>query len=983
MAKAKPKTKSNSKKVKSAKVTKSNKAVSEITKKSKVKEAKLPKDRLLTKFTMIFFDRPRITALLWVALIIFGALSYTTLLRREGFPTVNVPFSFVNGTYFVNDPAKVDAQIAKPISDIALKEDDVKLVQSQSADNFFAINIQFKDGVDAQEATDHIKAEVERRVKLPPSAQIQYSVPYFGVTGGDIKQIDAAISFYGKKDGTPTTVTTAKAEEAAKWLNDQNLSYVEDVFVKSPYEQATNPVTGKAVTVQRSFDRFGIRENNQNEFFDSVLIGVTAIENPDVIKLDNQLREAVNRMNQQPQFQSFSSEVSASFAPQIKDNIGELQKVLIEGLIAVLVVGSIIIAIRASLITVASMITVLLISLGLLYLIGYSLNVITLFALILGLALIVDDTIIMVEAIDAARRRQKTAREAVKEATTRISRAMVAATLTASLSFAPLLFVGGILGAFIRAIPVTIIASLLISLLVALIFIPFMARFVLLGKKQMGKDGVNEVAAGFEAKIANFISAPMLWARNSKKRLFGVGITAIIFGFIFIFAGGFISTKVVFNIFPPTKDTNGLILIMNFPPGTNIQQAEKIAAEADEVTSSVVGSNLVHNSYFNTGSAQSANNSVEIISYSKRDVTSKDLAKELQAKFDKEFKQAKVVVGQSDVGPPSSSFIAEIDATNRADALKAAQAMATYMSSAELKRVSGKTANFTNVTVSSASQYDRSDGRPIITVSSGFNGDDTTTLVTLAQNAIKEEFNADKLKQFNLKADAISFNLGQEEDNQDSFKTLALAFPILLIVMFIFLAIEFKSFLQPLLIFMAIPFSLFGVMLGLYLTDNAISFFTMLGFFALLGLSIKNTILLVDYANQSRRSGMGAIDAAHAALAERFRPLFATSVTAVVSLIPLAISSPFWQGLAVVLIFGLISSTFLVVTVFPYYYLGAEYLRLHISTKHFFIWLAATVTVMVVVGNLFGNAGLTALIPLLSLLLVIFQAIIKRRMATR
>ncbi|MFZ1484149.1 MAG: efflux RND transporter permease subunit, partial [Candidatus Saccharimonadales bacterium] len=141
------------------------------------------------------------------------------------------------------------------------------------------------------------------------------------------------------------------------------------------------------------------------------------------------------------------------------------------------------------------------------------------------------------------------------------------------------------------------------------------------------------------------------------------------------------------------------------------------------------------------------------------------------------------------------------------------------------------------------------------------------------------------------------------------------------------LAFQFRSLLQPILIFMAIPFSLFGITLGLYLTDNAFSFFAMLGFFALIGLSIKNTILLTDYANQSRRAGMGAVDAAHEALAERFRPLVATSLTAVVSLIPLAVSSPFWQGLSVVLIFGLLSSTFLVVIVFPYYYIAGEFVR--------------------------------------------------------
>ena len=233
---------------------------------------------------------------------------------------------------------------------------------------------------------------------------------------------------------------------------------------------------------------------------------------------------------------------------------------------------------------------------------------------------------------------------------------------------------------------------------------------------------------------------------------------------------------------------------------------------------------------------------------------------------------------------------------------------------------------------------------------------------------------------YGLSAEALQVDLGQEEENQESFATLALAFPILLGVMFILLAIQFKSLLQPLLIFMAIPFSLFGIALGLDLTENAFSFFAMLGFFALLGLSIKNTILLTDYANQARRSGMSVVDAAAEALKERFRPLFATSVTAVVSLIPLALTSPFWEGLSVVLIFGLLSSTFLVVTVFPYYYLGAEFLRLHIKPWHFFVWLIITAAVAVAVGQLFGTGWALLVVPL-SLLAIFFQRYFARRLA--
>jgi hypothetical protein len=99
---------------------------------------------------------------------------------------------------------------------------------------------------------------------------------------------------------------------------------------------------------------------------------------------------------------------------------------------------------------------------------------------------------------------------------------------------------------------------------------------------------------------------------------------------------------------------------------------------------------------------------------------------------------------------------------------------------------------------------------------------------------------------------------------------------------------------------------------------------------------------------------MVPIDATVAALEERFRPLFATSMTAVVSLIPLAIASPFWQGLSVVLIFGLLSSTFLVVTVFPYYYLAAEYLRVRSKGHLTALWFVIALVIAGLLGKFFG-----------------------------
>ncbi len=919
-----------------------------------------PTDKLLPRLSMAFFKRSRTTAILWLIVTLFGVLSYTTLLKREGFPSIDIPIVIVNGSYAVNNPATVDKDLAAPISKTALQQEGATSVQTNSEGNFFTAIVQYNENVSSQKAKDQLKKAVQQTADLPKGAELTYSAPYFGITGGATKKIDATVAMYGPRSNTLQELT-AKAKAAANYLNKQSKQQVKTYFVLDPFSEITNPLTGQDIQVQRTFDRYGERVGSTTRFHQSVVIGVTGVDGSDAIKLDKEISQDLQDLQKQSAFADYEAVVSASNAPAIKESISELQRVLLEGLLAVLIIGSIVIAVRASIITVISMLTVIATTIGILYLIGYSLNVITLFAIILGLSLIVDDTIIMVEAIDASRKREKEAKRVIAEATRKISRAMVAATLTAALSFAPLLFVGGILGSFIRAIPITIISALLISLLVALIFIPFFARFLLLGKKQMGNSGnVREIAAGVERKIATFLGKPMLWAQHHRKREWSVGIAAVLIGVLFVVAAGFVFTKVAFNIFPSTKDANQLAVNLTFPNGTTIERARDIAVQADQRTTKVLGKYFEDASYYGLATAQTATLYVNITPYTERDVASPQLVDKLTKSFEN-FGAAKVDVYQLGVGPPAGGFTVNINATDRPDAEKLAADMAMFLQGRSLERPSGEVAKITEAAVENTGVYHRVDGKPVIGVNAKFDGTDTTTLTTLAQQAVEDKFTAKKLATYNLKPNDVTFDIGEEQENQESFKTLALAFPILLLAIYLLLALQFRSLLQPLLIFMAIPFSMFGIALGLYLTDNAISFFAMLGFFALIGLSIKNTILLTDYANQARRSGMAPIDAAVAALGERFRPLIATSLTAIVSLIPLAVTSPFWQGLAVVLIFGLASSTFLVLTVFPYYYLGAEFVRWRVRRRTFLLWAFINALLL---GGLWtlSNSGIVVLI---------------------
>lgn len=935
-------------------------------------------DRLLPKLSLFLFDRSRTVAILWLCLTVFGVLSYTTLLKKEGFPSIDIPYSMVGGAYFANDPAKVDQAVAKPISDIALKDERVKSVQTNATANQFYVVLQYQEGTNAEKAGKEIEQRIKEQANLPAQAQFEVETPKIGFTErGD----DGVVTVYAKDKGATPEQLRAEAEKLAAYLKDQKFADIESISAIDSVVKGTDPVTGLEVTSRDKFDRYGVRQGDQTVFYDAAAVGFMQKDGSDVIKLNDKIEEAIAKYNEEHADSKFKAVVTATYAHDIEDQIGELQRALLEGLLAVLIVGSIVIAVRASLITVLAMLTVLAITLGVLLLVGYTLNTITLFALILCLGLIVDDTIIMVEALDAQRRRKKDAREVVHVATRKVSRAMVAATLTAALSFAPLLFVGGILGGFIRAIPVTVITSLLVSLAVALIFIPLFARYLLLGKKQLGAKNVHEPAAGIEARIAAFIGKPMLWARHSKPKLFTVGILAIVIAVTIISAGGFISQKVTFNIFPPSKDSNGLMVQMNFAPGTTIDEAEKVADRANRLLGDKLGDNFRYGTYYQNADNKNANLNVYIIPYGERDVRAPELEEQLNTTF-KNFDGARVKVKQMDIGPPASAFTVRVQTDDRAAGMKLAEDLNDFLTNKELTRVSGEKAKVTEVTVSDPGTFVRADGKLYIEVSANFDGDDTTTLVTLAKDAVTKEFSEDKLqKNYDLNKDVLVYDFGQEEENQESFATLAMAFPILLLAIYLLLSIQFRSLLQPILIFTAIPFSFFGIALGLYLTDNAFSFFAMLGFFALIGLSIKNTILLTDYANQLRRSGLPVVDAAVGALGERFRPLIATSLTAVVSLIPLAIASPFWEGLAVVLIFGLLSSTLMVITVFPYFYLGAEFMRLHVSRKAGLGWVFSTILLVVLLAKV--APAIAPLAPLLTIALFVTIGIVRKKRAAK
>jgi multidrug efflux pump subunit AcrB len=163
---------------------------------------------------------------------------------------------------------------------------------------------------------------------------------------------------------------------------------------------------------------------------------------------------------------------------------------------------------------------------------------------------------------------------------------------------------------------------------------------------------------------------------------------------------------------------------------------------------------------------------------------------------------------------------------------------------------------------------------------------------------------------------------GEAEKINDTFAGFGPVVVVALFSIFAILVAEFGRFKEALVVAGVIPLGTFGGLIALLITGNNLSFLAIIGFIALVGIEIKNSILLVDFTTQLRQRGLGLREAIEKAGEVRFLPVLLTSVTAIGGLMPLALfGGSLYSPLAIVLIGGLISSTLLSRIVTPAMYL--------------------------------------------------------------
>ncbi|MBN1331805.1 efflux RND transporter permease subunit [Candidatus Dojkabacteria bacterium] len=880
-------------------------------------------ENLIAKISMAFVRRFRVTILIFLAIIAAGYVSYTTLLPREGIPDIAYPLVFVQAQYQSGDAFLQNELVTKPI-EVSLKNiDGITQVDTNTGPVFSSAIVYFDTEYSSDEAAKMINDEFASSLKVPEQTILQV-LPFKANVDGEHDFLLAIAS-----DDMSSIELQDKAGEIADKL--ATVDSVKDAEAIDLINTQFNPMTGQMETGQTTFSRIGEKKDGELKFSNSILVGLVKKDKTNDIKLSKDVRKEVDQLKASGALEGIDVVYTADNAVFVDQQISSLQENAISAILIVILVLLLFINWRSA------VITALFIPAGLaatfigLLVVGYSLNVMVLFGLILVLGLFVDDAIVVVETIDYHKRHGAKGLEAIKAGVTAIGMADVLGTVTTIIAFIPMVTISGILGEFIRPIPITVIIALIVSLLIALTVIPFFGYILIPNKKESKPRGVyalvDLVLNGFNRGILRVGERVSQFVRFYTSKWYWT-LAVVVFSFVMIGVGIFFAGKLKFSVFPPQKDSDGIYVTITYPNGSDLGTKEAIADQVDEILSNDYSDVIDSVNYTFVGVNQfgidQAMLDIPLIPMGERDRTSIEISDEITEKLAL-VQGARISADEYQAGPPAEeySYKMQVYGDDQKVLESSSASIAQYIKS-EVK-LDGIEILDTRVDYLDA--ITKRDGKRYVEVAAKIDDPTNSGALIDIENQVKEHFVDGELEQLGLEAASLDFDKGMESDNVDAFNSAGIALLAAMVMIYLLLVVQFNSFLQPLLIFMAFPFSFPGLFTGLYLTDNALSFFVMVGVIALVGIVVNNTIMLLDFTQQYSKHGKGIQDSIVEAIRVRFRPLVTTSVVAVIGLFPLALNDPLWESIAFSIIFGLMSSTFMVIFVFPAYYMIVENLR--------------------------------------------------------
>lgn len=210
---------------------------------------------------------------------------------------------------------------------------------------------------------------------------------------------------------------------------------------------------------------------------------------------------------------------------------------------------------------------------------------------------------------------------------------------------------------------------------------------------------------------------------------------------------------------------------------------------------------------------------------------------------------------------------------------------------------------------------ERKDRERVVTVSSTISGAALGDVVKAGKAVIS---------QMEVPAGVTIQVAGSYEDQQESFADLGVLGVLIIILVFIVMAAQFESLTYPFIIMFSIPFAFSGILMALFFTNSTLSVMSLLGGIMLIGIVVKNGIVLIDYITLCRERGMAVLNSVVTAGRSRLRPVIMTTATTILGMVPMAIGggqgSEMWSPMAITVIGGLAVSTILTLVLIPTLY---------------------------------------------------------------
>lgn len=578
----------------------------------------------MTKFVL---RRPVTTFLVVITLIFFGFMNFSTM-KMELLPNMNFPYLIVTTTYPGASPEDVDELLTKPVEEEVSLLSDVKQIQSLSNENFSMVIIRYNYGTNMTKAYDSLKKKMDAiKSSLPEDAKdisimevdinarpgmvlsinnksesqlynyVENSIkPEFeklstvaslSLSGGQESYVKVELSAEKLQQYHLTIEQVVGMMQAAKFtypagstrVGDQELSISTSQDYSTIEELRKLPITtgtGNTLTLSdlatvgsALSEKSGIGRYNGE---DTITLSINKLQSKSDIAMSKDVTALIKKL--EAQNPNLEIHVIQDFAENIKGSLSSVVQTMIMAIvISMLIIFLFFGDLKASLIVGSSIPLAILGAIVFMGAMGYSLNMLTLSALVLGVGMMVDNSIVVLEAcfraMDDYGERQRSLREAALDSVRVVGASVFGGTLTTCVVFLPLGFLQGISGQYFKPLGFTIVFCMVASLISAVTIVPLC--FTLYKPKENSRAiayrGVRLLQDAYRNTISSFL-------RHKKSVVFAtVGILIIS-----LVLSTQLRTELMADI-----DTGSIEIAITQKPGLSIEEKERVMGEIEEM----------------------------------------------------------------------------------------------------------------------------------------------------------------------------------------------------------------------------------------------------------------------------------------------------------------------------------------------------------------------------------------------------------------